>query len=137
MHTLGFLSQSICRPSLSSHNQVDVRLGVCTSTQLWIHLYFQYIYIVHCGDFSLFSIFFSLRAQKAQKRKTNNVHPVRSFYARFVTWFWLLAGFCFILCLQNLFVKKILWLKIVLAFCAFAWLRLCAFGAFGAREIFL
>ena len=45
--------------------------------------------------------------------------------------------FLFFLCLRNLFVKKILWLKIVLASCAFAWLRLCAFGAFGAREIFL
>ena len=66
---------------------------------------------LHCGNFSLFSIFISSRTQKAQKRKTSNVHPIRSFYARFVSWFWLLTWF-FFLYLRNLFVKKIKSLKL-------------------------
>ena len=62
----------------------------------------RYLVHLHCGDFSLCSIFFS---SHAQKRKTNNFHPLSSFYARFVCWFWLVTCFCF-LCAWNIFVKK-------------------------------
>ena len=59
-------------------------------------------------------ILFSLRAQKAQKRKQVNklLFPPRMFFKR-------ILNFCSLV-----------------ASCAFAWLRLCAFGAFDAFGAF-
>ena len=46
------------------HNSVDILIGVSTLTELWGHSYLVHL---HCGNISLFSIFFSLHEQKAQK----------------------------------------------------------------------
>ena len=80
---------------------------------------------LHCGEFSLFSIFFSSRTQKTQ-----NAHKRLK-----------IKKVAFYVLKNHLRGKSHLFAYLRLcAFCAFAWLRFCgfcAFSAFGACKIFL
>ena len=87
-----------------------------TRSGLWGHLY-----LVHCRDFSLFFFLFSfLRVHKKHKNANKRISyffPLRCFLSAFL-----------------IFVR-------LLAFCAFSWLRFCAFLCisvlFGACKIFM
>ena len=108
-HIVDFVSEHL-QTKLEFHYQVDY-------LQVFVHqpscgdISVQYIYIV--GTFLFFIIFFSSHAQKEQKHKTNNFHPFRSFYVRFVSRFWLVTCFFFVRT-KHFCKKKIPWLKTVL-----------------------